>query len=149
MGCAEIMCPLDNFGVRGPCLDVVIANPQGVIEAGASLGLEYPAPKPIKALIDTGAGVTVVSRTFARHCKLFQTYDGAVIRSLGATHRGGEHAASVSFPGTTLKPFSTMRVVSADFKQEPYHACLIGRDILRNWNIQFDARTGKLTIVDG
>src|SRR6266702_1670895 len=126
----------------GPCIDVVLLNSSDVIEAGRALGLEYPAPRKIKAL-DTGASVTVVSKVFANYCKLFQTNEGSEITAIGATHRCGEHAGAISFPGTDLQPLDPIRIVSAVFAKERYYACLIGRDILRNWVITFDVRSKK------
>jgi hypothetical protein len=140
----------DPFDQRdpGPCIDVIVMNSHAVIDAGRAIGLEYPKPQPIKALLDTGAAVTVISKTFARHCKLFQTSEGSEIRALGATYRCGEHAGSISFPGAALRLFDPIRIVSADFEKEPHYACLIGRDILRNWIISFEGRTKRVTIED-
>jgi len=56
----------------GPCIDVTIMNSRDLIEEQGALGLEYPKPRPIKALLDTGASVTVISQTFAAYCRLFQ-----------------------------------------------------------------------------
>jgi hypothetical protein len=123
-------------------------NSAEVIDRGRALGLEYPKPLQMRALLDTGASVTVISKTFAKYCKLFQTNAGTELRVLGATYRGGEHAGSVSFPGTNLRSFDLIRIVSADFEREPNYACLIGRDILRNWVISFDGRSKRVTITD-
>jgi hypothetical protein len=57
----------------GPCIDVVVMNSRDVIEAGRAIGLEYPAPVRMRALLDTGASITVITKTFANYCKLFQT----------------------------------------------------------------------------
>ena len=98
--------------------------------------------------MDTGASVTVISKIFANYCKLFQTSEGSEIADLGNTHLCGEHAGAVSFPGTGLRSFDPIRIVSAVFVRQPHYACLIGRDILRNWTITFDARSKKVTITD-
>lgn len=142
--------PWDPFNQNdpGPCIDVVITNSREVIEAGRRIGLEYPQPLRMRALLDTGASVTVISKQFANHCKLFQTNEGSEITAVGASHRCGEHAGSISFPGTKLKPFDPIRIVSAVFVKERYYAILIGRDILRNWLISFDARNRRVTIDD-
>lgn len=132
----------------GPCIDVILANSQDVIKSGSAIGLEYPAPRPLRALLDTGAGVTVISKQFANHCRLFQTCEGSEISAVGAIHRCGEHAGSISFPGTGLRPFESIRIVSLTFPQERYYACLIGRDILRHWDIKFDGRYKRVTITD-
>lgn len=147
---AHLELTWDPFDQRdpGPCIDVVVMNSAEVIERGRALGLQYPEPRPVKALLDTGAAVTVISKTFANYCKLFQTSTGTELRVLGTTYRAGEHAASISFPGTSLKHFDVIRIVSADFVKEPNYACLIGRDILRNWVISFDGRSKRVTITD-
>jgi hypothetical protein len=135
-------------GDPGPCIDVVVMNSRDVIEAGRAVGLEYEKPLPIRALLDTGASVTVISKKFADYCKLFQTNEGSEITAIGATHRCGEHAGSISFPGTDLRSFDPIRIVSAVFAKERYYACLIDRDILRNWVIVFDGRSKRVTITD-
>lgn len=132
----------------GPCIDVVVMNSRDVIEAGKAIGLEFPAPLTMRALLDTGASVTVISKQFADHCKLRQTNEGSEISAIGATHRCGEHAGSISFPGTGLRSYDPIRIVSAVFARERYYAILIGRDILRNWDLRFDGRRKLVTILE-
>ena len=102
----------------GPLIDVTVANSRDVIEAGRALGLEYPEPRPLKALLDTGASITIISRAFANYCKLFQANEGREITSIGGTYRCGEHAGAISFPGTSLRALDSIRIVSADFYKE-------------------------------
>lgn len=120
----------------------------GVIEEGNPVGLDYPKPRKIKALLDTGASITLISKVFANYCKLFQTGEGGQIAAIGAIHSCVEHAGAISFPGTNLRPFDPIRIISGDFAKEPSYACLLGRDILRNWNITFDGRSKRVTIID-
>src|ERR1017187_1916959 len=108
MSRVEIMWDPFDPNDPGPCIDVVITNSAALIEAGLAIGFEYPKPRSIRALLDTGASVTVVSKTFAKYCKLRQTSAGRGIRALGATHQCGEHAGTVSFPNTRLKMFDTI-----------------------------------------
>lgn len=132
----------------GPLIDVTVMNSRDVIEAGRSIGLEYPPPQTMKALLDTGASVTVISKVFANYCKLFQTNEGSEISAIGATHRCWEHAGAINFPGTGLRSFDPIRIVSAVFVKERYYAILIGRDILRNWSITFDGKARRVTITE-
>ena len=106
-----------------------------------------PPPVTMKALVDTGAAVTIISKTFARHCKLYQTGEGTV-RALGAQHKCGEHAGKIIFPNTSLRPIESIRILSGDFIREPHFACLIGRDILRHWTVTFDGMARCVTITD-
>jgi gag-polyprotein putative aspartyl protease len=147
---ARVELPWDPFNQTdpGPCIDVVVMNSANVIEAGRAIGLEYPAPRRIRALLDTGASVTVISKVFASYCKLFQTSTGGEIAAIGTTIPCGEHAGAISFPGTDLRPVDPIRIVSATFVKERHYACLIGRDILRNWIISFDGRSKRVTITD-
>ncbi|MBZ5629449.1 MAG: retroviral-like aspartic protease family protein [Acidobacteriia bacterium] len=123
-------------------------NSHDVIEAGRVIGLEFPEPRPIRALLDTGASFTVINKVLANSCKLFPTNEGSEITSIGATHPCGEHAGAMSFPGTDLRPFDPIRILSAVFVNQRSYACLIGRDILRNWVISFDGRSKRVTITD-
>jgi hypothetical protein len=131
----------------GSLIDVSVMNSSEVLAAWRREGLECPSPVTMKALLDTGAAVTVISKTFARHCKLYQTGISQV-RALGAPHTCGEHAGTISFPGTDLRPIESFRILSGEFIREPHFACLIGRDILRNWRITFDGRAKCVTITD-
>ena len=102
----------------------------------------------MRALLDTGASVTVISKVYANTCKLFQTSEGSEITAIGATHHCGEHAGSISFPGTSLRSLDPVRIVSAVFARERSYAILIGRDILRSWIVTFDGRSKRVTITD-
>lgn len=147
---ASVEIPWDPFNQTdpGPCIDVIVMNSRDVIEAGTSIGLHYPPPRRIRALLDTGASVTVINKVYANYCKLFQTSEGGEIAAIGATIPCGEHAGAISFPGTGLRPLDPIRIVSAAFVKERNYACLIGRDILRNWVITFDGRSKRVTITD-
>lgn len=132
----------------GPCIEVIVMNSRDVIEAGRAVGLDYPEPRRMKALLDTGASVTVISKVYANHCRLFQTNEGSEITAIGSTHHCGEHAGAISFPDTDLRPFDPVCILSAVFTKQPNYACLIGRDILRNWVLNFDGRSRRVTISD-
>jgi hypothetical protein len=131
----------------GPLIDVVVMNSPDVFEAWQAAGLECPPPVKMKALLDTGAAVTIISKVFARHCKLLQTGE-SYIKALGALHRCGEHAGTITFANTDLHPTETIRIVSGDFIREPHFSCLIGRDIMRHWKITFDGPSKRVTITD-
>lgn len=102
----------------------------------------------MRALLDTGSSITVISEVFANTCKLFQTGDRSEVTSLGAVLHCAEHAGAISFPGTDLRSFDPWRIVSAVFSSERHYAIIIGRDILRNWTLSFDGRSKKVTITE-
>src|SRR6476660_7986514 len=148
MGRAELSWNPFDLTDPGPCIDVTVMNSHDVIAEKSAVGLEVPEPRTMKALLDTGASVTVISKAFANYCKLFQTSIEFEITAIGATHRCGVHAGAISFPGTDLRPLDPMPIVSTVFAKERHYACLIGRDILRNWIIVFDGRSKRVTITE-
>jgi hypothetical protein len=79
---ATVQVPWNPFDQHdpGPCIKVQIVNSPEVIEAGRAVGLEYPSPVTVTALLDTGASVTLISRRFADYCKLRQTNEGRDLR---------------------------------------------------------------------
>lgn len=130
------------------CIDVIVANSAAFVEQQGDLGFEFRKPVALKAMLDTGAGFTVISRTWARNCKLFQTKPDTQRKVLGGTVWCGEHAGSISFPGTDLRTIDPVQIVSADFYQEADFSCLIGIDILRKWKVTFDGVSKLVTIED-
>jgi len=116
------------------------------MEAGRAIGLEYPEPLPVRALLDTGSPFTIVNRVFAKNRRLRRTESDVPLRTLGGACLGDEHCCSMSFPDSDLPKIEVMGIVAADFNREPFYSCLIGRDVLRHWNIQFDGRSGCVKI---
>ena len=148
MGHYEIRWDPSDPNDPGPCIRIQVMNARDIIQGWRDLGLDFPAPLTITALIDTGSPFTVVSKTFANYCKLFQTSPPAKVKTLGGTVMCGEHAGSMSFPGTDLRSIDAIRIISGDFLREPNFSCLVGRDILQNWRITFDGRGKVVTIED-
>jgi len=130
----------------GPCIRVIVMNTREAIEAGREIGLEYPEPHSITALLDTGSPFTIVSKTFAKNRKLVLTNAGMPIRTMGGDCSCDEYSGSVSFPGSDLPTIAVLRIRAADFNQEPFFSCIIGRDVLRNWDVCFDGRARRVTI---
>jgi hypothetical protein len=121
-------------------------NTDEVIRDGRAIGLDFPPPHAQTALLDTGSPFTLVSRTFAKSARLFQTGAGAMLRTLGGEQRCDEYYGTVSFPDTNLPRIEAVRIFSAEFTREKYFSCLIGRDVLKGWNIRFDGRAKRFTI---
>ena len=114
------------------------------IEDGESVGLEYPSPLRLLALIDTGASLSVVNPEVAQTCKLRPTGITKVYAA-GGIGRWPEYAATISFPEYNLKSFELVRVVGCPLPQQEW-SCLIGRDLMRRWLFTYDGRTGDYTI---
>ena len=123
----------------------MISTTRPELEEGRAVGLEYPE-LTVRALIDTGAALTIINPQIATTCKLSQT-DWNRINTVGG--ESGEypaHAAAIYFPGTELPGFDVIRVVACPIIKQPFFSCLIGRDILRKWLLIYDGRKGELEI---
>lgn len=96
----------------GLCIRVAITNSREVIEAGRAVGLEYPEPRSIVALLDTGATVIVVSRTLAKYLKLFQSSVGtasvAPVSPPGGHQPGGHQYDAFICHASEDKPYVEM-----------------------------------------
>jgi len=119
----------------GPQIYIEVSAPSDEIRDGTAVGLEYPRPFGIRALIDTGASLTVVNPQVVTTCKLRHT-GFATVASVAKVGKYPQHAAWIRFPGTKLAGLDGVAVVACEMIKQPY-ACLIGRDILRNWLLTY------------
>ena len=134
-----------RLALDGPVIDILISAPLPEMDAGRAIGLDFQELR-IKALIDTGAALTVINPQVASTCKLPQT-DWSRIATVGGG--GGVYpgyAAAISFPGTDLPNLGVVRVVASPIIGQPFFSCLIGRDILRNWLLIYDGPNGEVEI---
>jgi predicted aspartyl protease len=120
----------------GPRIFIEIGAPSSDIEEESSVGLEFPPPFGIHAVIDTGASLTVVNPEVVERCKLRAT-GFAIVSSIEKKAQYHQHAARIRFPNTKLKDLDGIPVVACKILQQPY-SCLIGRDILRNWLLTYN-----------
>ena len=153
----KIILPIWHGIARGDLLEygpgiadrlAMVSVPEGAREIVGSLKkilghsqLDHGEPDLPAVAAGLGPGSQADASRFGEH-------GGIEVSVLGATIRCGEYAGAVSFPGTDLRPFDPLRLLSADFVRQPNFACLIGRDILRNWGIAFDGRRKLVTIED-
>jgi predicted aspartyl protease len=119
----------------GPRIFIQISAPSSDIKEGSPVGLEFPPPFGITAVIDTGASLTVVNPEVVEKCKLRAT-GFAIVASIEKKAQYRQHAAWIRFPNTKLKDLDGIPVVACKISQQPY-SCLIGRDILRNWLLTY------------
>jgi predicted aspartyl protease len=146
MSVVDLSWPPGHLQSDGPWILISIGNPQFELDEARALGLEFPEPRPFKALIDTGASVTIINPEVAQTWKLRQT-GFAQIAAAGSSGRYPEHAAAIRFPGTDLKGFDPIRVIACPIVRQPV-SCLIGRDILRSWLLTYNGQTGQVTVQD-
>jgi Retroviral aspartyl protease len=128
----------------GPIIPILIGWPQSEFDEIIALGLELPRPKRIRALVDTGSALTIVNPALVQTFRLQQTGE-AKINAAGNSGTYPEFAASISFPETSLSDISIVRIVACPLVSGVM-SCLIGRDILRNWQLTYNGRLGTFTI---
>lgn len=128
----------------GPCIRIEISAPSFDLAEGLSVGLAFPPPFGINAVIDTGASLTVVNPEVAATCKLRAT-GFVTVASVEKFGRYPQHAARIRFPGSELGEFDGIPVVACKIAKQPY-ACLIGRDILRSWRVTYNGGKGSVLI---
>ena len=131
--------------LQGPHIAILISATRVEVEEGRSLGLEFPE-LPVRALIDTGASLTVINPEIAKTCKLKQTGHQMINAVGGQAGEYPAYAAAISFPGTELPSLDATRVVACPIIRQPFFSCLIGRDIMRKWLLTYDGRTGEVEI---
>jgi hypothetical protein len=134
----------DDLQRDGPFIDITIGYPSVEAKEASSLGLEIPSPLKIKALIDTGAAVTIINPSLALSRKLRQTGFAEIVAA-GSSGRYAEYATAVTFPESKLQSFDPIRVVACQIVRQPI-SCLIGRDILRHWKLRYDGPAGLIEI---
>ena len=131
--------------LQGPHIAILISATRVEVEEGRSLGLEFPE-LPVRALIDTGASLTVINPEIAKTCKLKQTGHQMINAVGGQAGEYPAYAAALSFPGTELPSLNATRVVACPIIRQPFFSCLIGRDIMSKWLLTYDGRTGEVEI---
>ena len=129
---------------RGPCIKIIVLPTEDEMRLG--IGLEYPKPVAVTALLDTGAQSSIISKVLARNRKLTMTDTNISVRTVGGWCSCDEYACSISFPDSDLPPIGTTKILAGEFDREPNYSCLIGRDVLRFWKVLFDGRSRCVTI---
>ena len=131
---------------EGPCIRILISALREEVVEGRAVGLEYPDPISVVALVDTGASLTVINPELVQSCKLKHT--GFVkVSAVGNQGAYPQYAACIEFVGDKLKGFEVIPVVGCKLPQQSI-SCLIGRDLMRRWKFAYDGRTGEFSILD-
>ncbi len=130
----------------GPCIKISVTRFVEDMESGQRLGFEYNAPSIPTALIDTGSPFTIINRTLAKNANLPLTNPKFPIKTInGVDCICEEYGGSISFPGSGLPRINTVQILARDLSEMAY-ACILGRNILKRWNICFDGRNKMVTI---
>lgn len=130
----------------GPCIRFAVTKYIDEIEYGEGIGLEYPDPPKPTALIDTGSPFTIIAKVLARNCNLNLTNPVFPIRTMNGPCDCEEYCGSISFPGTGLPRIPAAQLLAREIFQETSFSCVIGRNILKWWDIRFDGRASMVTI---
>jgi predicted aspartyl protease len=130
---------------EGPHIEILISTTRLELEEGRAIGLEF-RELSVHALIDTGASLTVINPQIASTCKLLQTDWNRVTTVGGMAGRYPAYAAAISFPSTDLPAFDVIGVVACPIIEQRFFACLIGRDILKKWQLTYDGPDGEFEI---
>ncbi len=124
----------------GPIIKVVIGNPSDVSKSST-----------VNALIDTGAAITAINPRLAQSCGLIQ-------RSRKRIHVPGdvgrtdakeypEFSASLHFAEADLAGFRVLGIVACPIFESRF-SCLLGRDILKFWELTYSGPSGQFSISD-
>ena len=143
---------LKNYGFN---IQINVSSPSILSEPPISSEIKSV---PVMAHLDTGASITSIDNRLAKHLGLLgigktQTY------TAGGLCEADTYIADISFPNTALKPFTNMQISSCklpytmDFDNPAYLApenfgVLIGRDVLANWNVNWNGLASIVLISD-
>jgi predicted aspartyl protease len=94
------------------------------------------------ALIDTGAGRTVLTPEAVNKLQLPLVDYTKISRVGGKEDKVGVHVASIQFPTNRLATIEVIEVACLELPDQPVQ-CLLGRDILSHWLFTYNGKTGE------
>jgi len=97
------------------------------------------------ALVDTGAGRTVLTPEAINRVGLSKVDVTRLARAGGINEDAGVYVASIQFPRERLATIELIEVVCCELPEQPFQ-CLLGRDVLSRWLFAYDGRVGEWTI---
>jgi hypothetical protein len=136
---------------------IVTSTPAELSRTGPIVKVEISDPSDpssvavVNALIDTGAAFSAINPRLAESCRLVQRSQKKIhvagdIRSEDAKEYP-EFAASIRFPNSDLQGFRVHGIVACPIFERQF-SCLIGRDILRSWELTYSEALGQFSIRD-
>lgn len=126
--------------LKGPVLQIIITQPKLIAEKLKNKREKVPTIK-VNALIDTGAFGSVITPKVVKELKLLQT-GVQNVTSVQDKQARPVYFALLMFPWGSWKE---VPVVSCPLEK---FDCLIGRDILKHWNMIYNGNDGFITICD-
>lgn len=132
--------PRLKITVGPPILGAPITQPSSPDQTGSRF-------TETDALIDTGAQRTVVALEAIEKVGLSKINETA-LRTAGGVVKAGVYVASLQFPRSGLKNIELMEVSGCDLSHIPLYRCLIGRDVLSRWSLQYDGPLGTWFITE-
>jgi hypothetical protein len=134
----------DALELYGPTMNVAIGQADGSQPAGGS-ALSLPSIR-YPALIDTGSRASCIDSTLAVELEL-PVVEGMQRHVAGILGTGvtDVYLAQISMPELGVSVAGHFTGVHLTAGGQPYRA-LIGRDILRNFTMVYDGRTGVVSL---
>ena len=133
-----------NLVVSGPLIRVSIGLPDPWVEALRSRGFVPPPAVVGEALIDTGASLCAIDRIVVERLGL-PSRGTERIATFGGFEEEMTHPAQIEFLDGTLSSRVRDDIVGMDLRPLGVIA-IIGRNVLADWNINYDGPTGTITI---
>ena len=117
-------------------------------------GILLPRPKDqarahrfsrMPALLDTGAGKTIVTPEAVQSVGLQKIDTTRLARAGGVDDNAGVYAASIQFPRDRLATIEIIEVICCELPEQPIQ-CLLGRDVLARWLFTYNGPKSEWTI---
>ena len=136
------MYHLPNLRHKGPICKVLLKASDPTIQK-LKVEKKKVVSKHVRALIDTGASATAISRRVAKALKLVARGTVKVYTSSKGFEMRSEYDISMAFDKTTR--LTILKVLEANF-QDMNIDCLIGRDVLEHAVFAYDGPRKVVTL---
>lgn len=124
----------------GPRFEIEVGPPILRNQKGIRLDQGLQTFSRMPALIDTGAGRTVVTPDAVKRVGL-PVVDYTTFTRAGGQDKTSAHVASIQFPGSKLAMIEVVQVLCCELPGGLFQ-CLIGRDILSRWLFTYNGKIG-------
>lgn len=97
------------------------------------------------ALLDTGAGKTIVTPEAVARVGLQKIDTTRLARAGGVDDNAGVYAASIQFPRDRFATIEIIEVICCELPEQPIQ-CLLGRDVLARWKFTYNGPLQEWTL---